>query len=324
MSLREFLSNPDWDTPFFKQLAHNDTGQAAGHQGGMVLPKDLRHFLPSLDEATTSHVTPTIDRYLRAEMFIGTAHLTDGVVRYQFQTWGGTRSAESRITDGFAPLRNRASERDLILFQRRADAVDRFRLILVKQGTPEFTEISQSVQGRRWGALYVTDTPVTQGQFTQARTELTTLALKPFELVRGQVARVETRQSRIARDSAFRVSVRAEYSQRCAISGIDIATPASLYEVESAHVVPLSDGGSDDIRNGLALSQTVHWAFDRGLIGILPDRTIYIPRLVKHMTENQFLKQFEKKPMAEAQNASLKVHPDAFRWHFENKVKQWD
>jgi len=324
MSMRDFLINPVWDAPFFKRLAHNDTGQAAGHQGGMVLPKDLRHFLPSLDEAATSRVVPTTDRYLRAEMFIGTAQLIESVVRYQFQTWGGTRSAESRITDGFAPLRNRAVEDDLILFQRRADAVDRFRMILVKQGTPEFEEVNKWVNGRCWGALFVADIPVTQNQLTQARTEIAKLADQPFTLMKPEVARVETRQTKIARSSAFSLGVRSEYMRRCAISGIDVATPSLLFEVESAHVVPLSEGGTDDIRNGLALSQTVHWAFDRGLIGVLPDRTIYIPRLVKRMTENAFLKQFEKKPIAEAKSASLKLHADAFSWHFDHKVRQWD
>jgi len=324
MNMREFLANPEWDAPFFKQLAHNDTGQAAGHQGGMVLPKDLRHFLPSLDEAATSSVTPTTDRFLRVEMFVGTAHLAESVVRYQFQTWGGTRSAESRLTDGFLPIRNKAVERDLILFQRRADAVDCFRFILVKQGTPEFQEVNHWVDGRRWGPLYVSDAPVTQNQLTQARNEIAKLAERPFTLVKSEIARVETRQTKVARGSAFREEVRWEYVQRCAITGIDIVSPTKLFEVESAHVVPLSEGGSDDIRNGIALTQTVHWAFDRGLIGVLPDRTIYIPRLVKRMTENAFLKQFEKKQIKEAKTASLKVHPDAFRWHFDNKVKQWE
>jgi putative restriction endonuclease len=322
--MREFLANPEWDAPFFKQLAHNDTGQAAGHQGGMVLPKDLRNFLPSLDEAATSRIAPTTDRFLRVEMFIGTAHLVESVVRYQFQTWGGTRPAESRLTEGFLPIRNKAAEQDLILFQRRADAVDYFRFILVKQGTPEFQEVNQWVNGRRWGALFVTDAPVTQSQLTQARTEIAKLAEKPFTLVKSEIARVETRQRKVARGSAFSVEVRWEYIQRCAITGIDISTPTKLFEVESAHIVPLSEGGSDDIRNGLALTQTVHWAFDHGLIGVLPDRTIYIPRQVKRMSENAFLKQFEKKRITEAKTASLKVHPDAFSWHLDNKVRQWD
>lgn len=324
MTIKEFLANPEWDAPFFKRLAHNDTGGAAGHQAGIVLPKDLRKFLPNLDEAATSPIVPTIDRHLRAEMFVGTVHLADGIIRYQFQTWGGTRSAESRITDGLRPLRDRASEGDLIIFQRRADALDRFRFILVKQATPEFTEIRQWVSGRRWGALSVTDVPVTQTQLTQAGTEIMSLAQQPFQVQRPQVPRVETRQNRIARSSVFREQVRREYERKCAVSGIFIVTPTMLHEVESAHIVPVSEGGSDDIRNGFTLTQTIHWAFDKGLFGVLQNRTIYIPRQVKQMTENTFLKQFENKPIAEAKSRNFRVHADAFRWHFEHLVRQWD
>lgn len=222
------------------------------------------------------------------------------------------------------PLPDRAKERDIIIFQRRADALDRFRLILVRQGTPEFAELEQLTRGRRWGALFDSDPPMTQRQLTQARSEIAELANQPFSLVKAEVSRVESRQTRIARGSAFREAVRWQYGWRCAVSGIEVATPSQLFEVESAHVVPLSEGGTDDIRNGIALSHTIHWAFDRGLFGVLPDRTIYLPRLVKQMKENAFLKAFEKKPIREAKDRNLRVHPDALQWHFEHKVRQWD
>jgi putative restriction endonuclease len=257
-------------------------------------------------------------------MYLGPAHLVDVFVRYQFQTWGGKRPAESRITEGFRPLRDRAREGDILIFQRRADALDRFRLILVRQGTPEFGEVEQWVRGRRWGTLFPGDQPVTQAQLTHARQAIVELANQPFALAKPEVVRVETRQNRIARDSAFREVVRSQYGWLCAISRIALATPSMLHEVEAAHVVPLDAGGTDDIRNGMALTQTIHWAFDHGLMGVRPDRTIYIPRRVKRMKENAFLRQFENKPIAEAQDPALRVHPDALQWHFDRKVKQWD
>jgi putative restriction endonuclease len=322
--MKEFFLNEDWDTPFFKRLAHNDTGQAVGHQGGVVLPKDLRQFFPTLDEAQTSAAAPTTDRSLRVELYLAAGRVAETTVRYQIQTWGGTRLPESRITDNLTPLRNRAAGGDLLVFQRRADAFDRFRLILLKQSTPEFTEVNSMTGGRRWGVLEIGEQPVTQRELVEAQKELVTLADKPFELLKTQVSRIETRQNRIARSSIFRERVRAEYERRCCVSGISVATPTAIYEVESAHVVPLNKGGSDDIRNGVTLTQTVHWAFDRGLFGILPNRTIYIPRRVKRMTENSFLKQFEGKPIIEAKTSNLRVHDEAIRWHFETLVKQWD
>jgi putative restriction endonuclease len=47
-------------------------------------------------------------------------------------------------------------------------------------------------------------------------------------------------------------------------------------EVDAAHIQPVGDGhgGSDSVRNGLALSKTVHWMFDRGLLSVDSDHRI--------------------------------------------------
>jgi putative restriction endonuclease len=323
-TLRDFLHDQEWDTPFFKRLSHNDSGEARGHQGGIVVPKELRPFFPNLDETQISSASPTTDRTLRAEMYLGLKHIAMAQVRYQFQTWGGKRSAESRITDNLGPLRKTAGEGDLLLFQRRADALDRFRLILVKKASPEFALVSGWTKGENWGALFTEEQPVTQTEILKAAREMLTLAEQPFTVVKPEVSRVETRQLRIARSSVFPQGVRVEYERTCCISGILIATPTYLYEVEAAHVVPVNEGGTDDIRNGMALAQTLHWAFDRGLFGILPNRTIYLPSKVKAMKDNSYLMQFNGKAIHEAKTPSLRVHADALHWHFENRVKQWD
>lgn len=319
-----FLRSEDWDAPFFKRLAHNDTGAAVGHQGGVVVPRELRTFFPSLDAGLASSVSPTVDRSLRAEMYFGLKHVGDAVIRYQIQTWGGTRNPESRLTDNLGPLRNEASEGDLLLLQRRADAFDRYRLTLIQKTSKEYADINRLTGGRRWGTLEQNEQPVSQSELDEAQHEIATLVVQPFQLVKPAVSRIETRQSRIARSSVFREQVRLEYARRCCISGITVVTPASLYEVESAHLVPVSEGGTDDIRNGIALTQTLHWAFDRGLFGILPNFTVYLPRAVKQMRENVFLKQFDGKSVSKAKTASLRAHPDALHWHIQNRVNQWE
>src|SRR5436190_768975 len=114
--LTEFLSSDEWDAPFFKRLAHNDTGQATGHQAGVVIPKDLRRFFPSLDQELISAANPTIDRLLRAEMYIGITQVDDAVSRYQFQTWTGKRPPEARLTDNLGAIRSQAHADDVLLF----------------------------------------------------------------------------------------------------------------------------------------------------------------------------------------------------------------
>jgi putative restriction endonuclease len=47
------FSDEDFDAPLFNVLAHNDTGQAVGHQGGIVIPKDLDPYFPQLSRVRT-------------------------------------------------------------------------------------------------------------------------------------------------------------------------------------------------------------------------------------------------------------------------------
>ena len=55
-------------------LPKNDTGDAPGHQGGLVVPIELRAFFPTLTGGTTS-ITPTIDYQIRAILYNGSDEL---------------------------------------------------------------------------------------------------------------------------------------------------------------------------------------------------------------------------------------------------------
>lgn len=82
--------------------------------------------------------------------------------------------------------------------------------------------------------------------------------------------------SRAARDASFARMVKAAYGGRCAISGLDLRNGGGRSEVQAAHIRPVSDEGPDTVQNGLALSGTLHWMFDRGLIAVADDLTILV------------------------------------------------
>ena len=325
MSYIEFLLDAEWDAPFFKRLAHNDTGAAKGHQGGLAFPKNLREFLPTLDEGLTGETTPTVDRELDVELYLGTEWVTESSVRYQFQTCGGTRSPESRLTNGMLPLRSRSVENDVLVMQRQLDALEKYRFSLVKQGTPEYAELLPLIAERRWGLVWPDKAPIAQQQITEAKAQLIKLALKPFQAVTEEIKRVTGTQARIARSTAFRSGVRFEYDTTCAVSGIGVRTPTGLVEVEAAHVVPLKSGGSDDIRNGMALTSTLHWAFDHGLFGIKPgERRVFVPKQVLKIESCAFLHEFVGKPIRESRSTDYRVHDDALAWHMEHLTQKWE
>jgi putative restriction endonuclease len=84
--------------------------------------------------------------------------------------------------------------------------------------------------------------------------------------------------SRILRDRVFRQVVLKAYDSRCAVTGLRLINGGGRAEVEAAHIRPVEANGPDSVNNGLALSGTAHWMFDRGLIGIADDLRIMVSR----------------------------------------------
>jgi len=82
--------------------------------------------------------------------------------------------------------------------------------------------------------------------------------------------------SRKLRDQSFARQVKYAYEGVCAISGLELRNGGGRPEVEAAHIVPVARDGPDTVRNGLALSGTVHWMFDRGLISVDEDHRILV------------------------------------------------
>ena len=99
----------------------------------------------------------------------------------------------------------------------------------------------------------------------------------PFEVERPLV---QSLVSRPFRDRAFRRAVMEAYDGRCAITGFKLVNGGGRLEAQAAHIRPVEHGGPDSVRNGLALSGTAHWMFDRGLIGFADDLSILVHRKV--------------------------------------------
>lgn len=64
----------------------------------------------------------------------------------------------------------------------------------------------------------------------------------------------------------FRQRVLAVYGNRCALTAMRLVNGGGAVEVEAAHIRSVADGGPDLVPNGIALTRTVHWMFDRHLI----------------------------------------------------------
>ena len=78
------------------------------------------------------------------------------------------------------------------------------------------------------------------------------------------------------RDAAFRTSVVGAYRGTCAVTGLRIVNGGGRVEVQAAHICSVADGGPDIVQNGLALSATCHWLFDRHLISLTDDYSLLV------------------------------------------------
>lgn len=138
-------------------------------------------------------------------------------------------------------------------------------------------------------------------------------AAEPFE--RPVLERLTRRPYR---EVAFRRKVREAYGYRCAMSGLMLRNGGGRPEVQAAHIRPVERKGSDSVRNGLALSGTLHWMFDRGLISVADDcETILISRnKVPGEVVNRLLRPDGKlwKPSDQRNWPS----PTNLKWHREN------
>ncbi len=77
--------------------------------------------------------------------------------------------------------------------------------------------------------------------------------------------------SRTVRDAAFRRAVLNAYNDTCAATGLRMVNGGGRAEAQACHIVPVADGGPDVVQNGIALSATVHWLFDRHLVSVGED-----------------------------------------------------
>lgn len=133
----------------------------------------------------------------------------------------------------------------------------------------------------------------------------------PFEIERPIV---QSLISRPFRDRAFRRAVLHAYDGRCAVTGWKLVNGGGRIEAEAAHIRPVEHGGPDSVRNGLSLSGTAHWMFDRGLIGFADDLSILVHRKVNDREGVEAVLN-PKRRLLSPERDEHHPHPQFLAWH---------
>jgi len=139
-----------------------------------------------------------------------------------------------------------------------------------------------------------------------------------FEVERDRVANLG---SRLVRDRLFRRRVVIAYDARCAITGLKLINGGGRAEVEAAHIRPVDRGGPDILTNGIALSGTAHWMFDRGLLGLGDSLEILVSRQANDPDSIRAM--INRSGFAIPPERVLdRPHPGFLAWHREHCFKQ--
>jgi putative restriction endonuclease len=133
--------------------------------------------------------------------------------------------------------------------------------------------------------------------------------------------RVDVYTNRAVRDRVFRKVVLDAYDCRCAITGLKFINGGGRAEVQAAHIKPVEANGPDIITNGIALSGTAHWMFDRGLISLSDDLEVLVSRQVNDV-ESVWGLVNKTRRAAVPSNPAHRPHPAYLGWHRERCFKR--
>ena len=123
--------------------------------------------------------------------------------------------------------------------------------------------------------------------------------------------------SKTKRDAAFRKIILENYANTCAVSRSTFALGKTI-EAEAAHIIPKEANGTDDPRNGVAMSHTVHWAFDKGIFTISDQYEVILHPTAKDAMHRNFeLIDLSGRQINLPTDESLLPHQEALLWHKE-------
>lgn len=129
----------------------------------------------------------------------------------------------------------------------------------------------------------------------------------------GEIDVVATRRPRRA---GFTEEVLRAYSYACAFCGYDGAVGRNPVGLEAAHVKWHSQGGEDELVNGLALCSLHHVLFDVGVLGLSPDRRLRVSPLYNARSEaGRALDELADRAVPRPRPSSSVVHADNVAWH---------
>ncbi|MBZ9729504.1 HNH endonuclease [Salegentibacter sp. JZCK2] len=145
---------------------------------------------------------------------------------------------------------------------------------------------------------------------------------EPSELYQNHIKQLketleenEFEEEIFVRGGLFKRTVPKIYDYTCCISGLKINSAHNIQMVDACHIYPFSISNDDTVTNGIALSPTLHRAFDRGLITINSDFLVRISPTIEEENSSFPLSDFEGKQILLPEKQDWFPPQEALKWH---------
>jgi putative restriction endonuclease len=140
-----------------------------------------------------------------------------------------------------------------------------------------------------------------------------------LEKILNSLSKTDLEEEFYIRGSVFKRLIPKVYNYKCAITGLKIHTPSNISLIDACHIKPFSESHNDTITNGIALTPTIHRAFDRGLITITSNYRVLVSEMFVELGNSNFsIKQLNNIKLNLPDNPTFSPSKDSLEWHYEN------
>ena len=149
-------------------------------------------------------------------------------------------------------------------------------------------------------------------------------AARPFS-PRQAVASIQVETP--VRSAGFRRAIMMIYDWTCAVCELNIRAlrgeRVSESVTDAAHIIPFSVSHNDDVRNGISLCKSHHWAFDTGLVSISETYQVIVsPSISERGPTGQMLTGLWDGEIWLPGEPERRPAPEALTWHREQVMRQ--
>ena len=125
-----------------------------------------------------------------------------------------------------------------------------------------------------------------------------------------------------ARSAGFRRAIMKIYAYTCAVCALNIRASSGESVTDAAHIIPFSVSYNDDIRNGISLCKSHHWAFDTGLISVNEAYQVVVSPSMAEQVPPEWASEFRDRQIWLPNDVKHRPAQGALTWHRQQVLRQ--